>query len=200
MSEGAQPREPEPLTQDPARPASTAPDRLQGMRAVTAGQALFIGAWLFGVLGAVTESPLGWLAVGFGLAALVVSPIGFFLARPRWRRLGPAAGLVLVAGVGAALLAFAAIPAAREWGKLGAFLFATMILGCALAASHLVAAVGVLVGGQRGLGAAAMVLFSLALAGGLAMFGGGGVLGVGAVGCAFAGHVLLLVAAATVRA
>jgi len=136
---------------------------LRGTGLGIAGQACLVAAWLLGMLGALTQNPIGFAAVVAGVAGIVLSAIAFFLLHRRWGILGHIAGWILSAGSAGAVILFFAIPGSGEWGKLGALIVSMCALGIALVVSHLIAAIGLLRGGSRELGSAAVAVQSVGI-------------------------------------
>jgi len=152
-----------------------------------------MAAWLVGVVGALAQSDLALLSGVLGLVGLVLTIVACFLLRARWGAFGPIAAAIFIAGVAGALVAFIAVPPTREWGRLGAFILATMILGGAWVLGHLIASIGLLRAGVKGIGAAAVAV-QAAVAGLVLMSGlaGSEQWLLACVG-AFVGHALLVI-------
>jgi len=157
-----------------------------------AGQACLLGAWLLGVLGALSPSPIGLLGAVAAVTGIVLSCVAFFLMRARWGVLGPVAGWLLSLGVGASVVLFLAIPAQREWGKLGAMLGAIGALAVVITTSHLIAGVGLLRRGSGPLGLAVVAMQALVIVVGLVWLVAHVELGFVAAIASFAGHGALL--------
>lgn len=167
-------------------------DHVRGTGLGIAGQACFAGAWLFGLLGAVTQSPIGLAGIVAGVTAIVLSAIAFFLVRRRWGLLGPIAGWILSAGSVGSVILFLAIPGSNEWGKFGALIISMCALGVTFAVSHLIAAIGLLRGGSRAFGIAAVVVQSAGIACALVSAVARADLWFVSAIAAFVGHALLL--------
>jgi hypothetical protein len=116
-----------------------------------------------------TGSDLGILALILGAAGLILVAIAFFRFS-RIGRLSLAAGWVQTGGLGLALILFLAIPGGREWGKLGAFITATIGLGVTNVVAHLLASLGLRASGFPISGTLGLVASVGALASGLFAF------------------------------
>lgn len=158
-----------------------------------AGQSSAMAAWLVGVVGGLAQSDVAWLAGVLGLVGIVLTIVACLRLRSRWGVFGPIAAAIFIVGIVGAVIAFVAVPPTRDWGKLGAFILATMILGGAWVLGHLMASIGLLRARVVGIGAAAVAVqaavVGLVLVSGLA---GSELWPLACVG-AFVGHALLVV-------
>lgn len=167
--------------------------RTAGVGLGIGAQATLMAAWLVGVVGALSQSDVGLLGGVLGLIGLVLMIVACFLLRPRWGVFGPIAAAIFIAGILGAVIAFIAVPGTREWGKLGAFILATLILAGAWVLGHLFASIGLLRAGVTAVGAAAVTV-QVATAVMLALSGLAGTeLWLFACGGAFVGHALLVI-------
>lgn len=158
-----------------------------------AGQSSAMAAWLVGVVGALAGSDVAWLAGLLGLVGSVLTIVACFRLRSRWGVFGPIAAVILIVGIVGAVTAFVAVPPTREWGKLGAFILATMILGGAWVLGHLVASIGLLRARVVAIGAAAVVVQSVVAGLVLLSAFAGSELWLLACAGAFVGHALLMI-------
>ncbi|HRE89211.1 MAG TPA: hypothetical protein PK095_08730 [Myxococcota bacterium] len=146
------------------------PTFLDRGRALTiVAESLCLLAWLLGLVAIQSGSDLGLLALILGAAGLLMVAVAFFLLA-RLGRLSLAAGWTQASGIGLALLLFLGIPAGREFGKLGAFIIATVALGVINAVAHLLASLGPRQSGFRLSGTLGLVASAGALATGLLAF------------------------------
>lgn len=132
-------------------------------------ESLCLLAWLLGLMAVLNGSDLGLIALILGAAGLILVAVAFFLFS-RIGRLSLAAGWVQAGGIGLALILFIAIPGGREWGKLGAFIVATIGLGVTNSVAHLLAELGLRQSGFPVSGTLALVASVGALASGLFAF------------------------------
>lgn len=114
-------------------------DRGRSLTIVAESFCLF--AWLLGLVALLEGSDLGLFALILGAAGLILVAVAFFLFS-RLGRMSLAAGWVQAGGIGLAILLFIAIPGGREWGKLGAFIIAVVVLGLTNSLAHLLASLG----------------------------------------------------------
>lgn len=149
-------------------PSTPPPGRLLGV----VSQALVLFAWLLGLAALTGLDTLVLAAMIIGFGALVSAGIAFLHLRHRFGPVALAAGWVQLGGLGLALLVFLAIPGEREWGKLGAFIFATGGLAIATSVAHLVASLALrhsrarawaTIGAAGQAGALAMSLLAVAI-------------------------------------
>lgn len=146
------------------------PTFLDRGRALTiVAESLCLLAWLLGIVAVLAGSDLGLMALVLGAVGLILVAVAFFLLA-RLGRLSLAAGWVQAGGIGLALILFVAIPGGREWGKLGAFIVATIGLGVTNAVAHLLAGLGLRASGFPVSGTVGLVASVGALALGLVAF------------------------------
>jgi len=157
----------------PSSPAETlprGPTFLDRGRALTiVAESLCLLAWLLGMMAVLNGSDLGLFALILGAAGLILVAVAFFRFA-RIGRLSLAAGWVQAGGIGLALILFFAIPGGREWGKLGAFIIATIGLGVSNAVAHMLAGLGLRASGFPVSGTLGLVASVGALASGLFAF------------------------------
>lgn len=146
------------------------PTFLDRGRALTiVAESLCLLAWLLGLIAVMDGSDFGLFALILGAAGLILVAVAFFLFA-RIGRMSLAAGWVQAGGIGLALILFVAIPGGREWGKLGAFIVATIGLGVTNVVAHLLAGLGLRASGFPVSGTLAFVASAGALASGLFAF------------------------------
>lgn len=184
----------------PSAPLGSGPSFLDRGRALTlVAEGLILLAWALAGLAALDVVEFGLLGALLGAAGIIVSAVAFFLLA-RLGRFALAAGWTQAGGIALAVIVFLAIPGAREWGKLGAFIVACITLAVTNAAAHLVAGVGLMRGGYPKSGATTMLAMSLAAFSALMIPLVQGAAAYPAIAFTLVGHIALIVGVAAPRA